>query len=165
MRETPLARFFPTRVIVDQEWDSYALAMHYKVQMAQGPLRKVQNASSLADRCATGGLSKGVPGTQRFHLSLVDRRSAGTALDVHPSWHPGGALRIPAGLLNWSVPLNDSRNALHLSRVGVGLYRGMCTVQFGGAVCLGLRPMFVLVGTSYLICSWTLPFALDLSRY
>lgn len=51
--------------------------------------------------------------------------SGGWALDMRPTWIPGGALRLPPGLFGSILPLNSSLRTLQMARVAVRLYTAL----------------------------------------
>ncbi|KAH8020571.1 hypothetical protein HPB51_002520 [Rhipicephalus microplus] len=54
--------------------------------------------------------------------------SGGWALDMLPTWLPGGALRLPPGLFGSVVPLNNSLRTHQVARVAVRLYSALAAL-------------------------------------
>ncbi|KAL1419194.1 hypothetical protein MTO96_005294 [Rhipicephalus appendiculatus] len=108
VRHTPLARFYPARLADAGSWNAYLLALAASMANTTGQrnstLLKVRMAAAAADR------------------------SGGWALDMRPTWLPGGALRLPPGLFSSVVPLNNSLRTHQVARVAVRLYSALAAL-------------------------------------
>ncbi|XP_037518442.1 uncharacterized protein LOC119395530 [Rhipicephalus sanguineus] len=108
VRDTPLARFYPARLADAKSWNAYLLALAASMANATGQrkstLLKVRMAAAAADR------------------------SGGWAMDMRPTWLPGGALRLPPGLFGSVVPLNSSLRTHQVARVAVRLYTALAAL-------------------------------------
>ncbi|KAH6928539.1 hypothetical protein HPB50_016876 [Hyalomma asiaticum] len=108
VRDTPLARFYPARLADGKGWNTHLLAL----------------AASMAN---TTGQRKNTLLKVRMAAAAADR-SGGWALDMRPTWLPGGALRLPPGLFGSILPLNSSLHTLQMARVAVRLYTALAAL-------------------------------------